>query len=191
MEYSAGTFLSESINASSLPVLAGFTNDEVMALDLTGEKEKKHHSNLIIEPFEAEVNLTGEFTLTQDGLVSSFHVINGRIIDKAPAANEIILEDGQYEYVLQLPKAAASKPVLLKEISIRTKGSQASFALYNFQTKEYVPIEKTTLKITAGEHADEFLAENGKILLHITKPSNGGDQFVILPDITIKGEVLP
>ncbi len=190
LEYSAGTFLSEAMNAESLPVLAGFTNDEVMALDMAGEKEKKHHANLIVEPFEAEVNLTGEFTLTQDGLVSSFNVINGLIIDKPPVAGEILLEDGQYEYVLELPKAAAVKPVLLKEISIRTKGSQARFSLYNFQKEEYVPIEKTSLKITA-EHAEEFLAEDGKIMLQITKPSNGGDPFVILPDITIKGEVLP
>ncbi|MBB6443807.1 hypothetical protein [Bacillus benzoevorans] len=191
LEYAAGTFLSESIHSRSLPVLAGFTNDEVIALDMTGEKEKKHHDNLIVEPFEAEVNLTGDFTLTTDGLVSSFNVINGRIIEKTPVADEILLEEGQYEYVLQLPKAAAVKPLLLKEILIRTKGSQASFELYNYQTAEYVPIEKTTVKITAAEQAEEFMAEDGKIMLKITKQNNGGDPFVILPDITIKGEVLP
>lgn len=191
LEYSAGTFLGEAINEGNLPVLAGFTNDEVIALDMTGEKEKKYHSNLIVEPFEAEVNLTGGFTLTQDGLVSSFNVLNGSIIDKTLAANEIFLEDGQYEYVMQLPKTATVKPVQLKEIVIRTKGSQASFELYNYQKEEYVPIERTTLKITSSEHAEEFLTEDGKIMLKITQQTNGGDPLVILPDITIKGEVLP
>lgn len=190
LENAVGNFLFDKVSAENLPVLAGLTNDQVLSLDITGEKEKKHHSNLIIEPFKAEGDLTGQFTLTQDGLASSFNVINGRILEKSPAVNEILLEDGQYEYVLNFPKAVADHSILLDEIQIRTRDSQANFELYNYQKGEYVSIEQTTFKRTADEHAGEFLGENGKMMLRITKHTNG-DPYVILPDIKIKGEVLP
>jgi hypothetical protein len=188
LENAAGTFLFGYSHSENKPVIAGLTNDAVISVKVEGKTEKQNNLNLIMEPFTAKSEISGPFTLTNESLKSRMNVITGQIIEKMQGKNEMMLEDGEYEYILSLPEQVGIHPINLEEINIRINGQFVKYEMMNQRTGEYMPIDQNNFTLTKKENVHEFLSKDKELVLKLKKQS-GGDPHVFLPTIKIKGEV--
>lgn len=188
LEYASSTFLLGDVTQ---PVLAGTTKDAVIDVTIEGKKEKQNNTNLILQPFEAINEFSGSFTLKDGMLAADWNVIQGQIYEKGMGGShsEIMLEDGEYEYVLSMPKQLAEKAYKLEEISIRINSHGVQYALNKHKADEWLPIapDQSSIKLTSKDDLSQYISKEGKIILKLNKSAQG-DPYVQLPAITIKGD---
>ncbi|MBT2688521.1 hypothetical protein J7I93_10030 [Bacillus sp. ISL-47] len=189
LEFASSTFLLGDV---SQPVLAGITKDAVINVTIDKKNEKQNNTNLILQPFEAVNEFSGSFTLKDGMMAPDWNVIQGQIYEKGMGGShtEMMLEDGEYEYILNLPKQLADKSYSLDEISIRINSHAVQYSVKNHKTDKWLPIEpdQRSLKLTSKDDLSQFISKEGKFILKLYKSAQG-DPYVQLPAITIKGEV--
>lgn len=189
LQYASNTFL---LGDLSQPVLAGITRESVIDVTMKGKKAKQNNTNLIVQPFEAKNEFSGEFTLKDGMMAADWNVIKGQIYEKGMDSTngEMMLEDGEYEYSLSLPKQLKEKTYKLEEISVRINSQNVQYSLKNHKTGEWLPIEpdQRSLKLTSKDDLSQYVSKEGRFIVKLIKSSQG-DPFVPLPAVTIKGEV--
>lgn len=125
-------------------------------------------------------------------MAADWNVIKGQIYEKGmdSTSGEMMLEDGEYEYSLSLPKQLKEKTYKLEEISVRINSQNVQYSLKNHKTGEWLPIEpdQRSLKLTSKDNLSQYVSKEGQFILKLIKSSQG-DPFVPLPAVTIKGEV--
>lgn len=175
------------------PVLAGITDQAILDVQVEGKKAKQDNLNLLLMPVEVNQQYTGEFSLKQDMLGKELDVINGQIYEQIGvySNNEASIEDGEYDYILQLPEAVVKEKFSIKELSISFQNNLIEYVLLNTETNEWLPLETDkSVKLTASENADDYISADGKMTIKLKKKTNG-DSSVQLPSVTLKGEVSP
>ena len=192
LTYVASSFLLNEPGVENEPVIAGFTKNAIIDVKMKGKKDKVDNTNLIIDSFRAENEFAGSFTLKNEMLSSKFNVITGQIFDMGPGGSgrEIGIEDGEYEYITQLPQQIVNKPLKLEEIAFKFNNQFIQYSLLNNVTGEWLPMDQTNLKLNQENKVEQYLSEEGTITLKLVKNAKG-DPYVQLPMITIKGEVAP
>jgi hypothetical protein len=191
LKYAAAIFLNGDSN--NQPLLGGITKAEIVDVNMAGKKEKENNLNLILAPFSAESDFLGEFSLKNEMFSTRIEVIKGLIHDKGMNGNhtEMMMEDGEYDYILQLPEQIREKKVNYESLTLRLDGPPLQFSLLNRETGEYVPVNTNqnhhfTLK--KDDKVEQFFSKEGELLIKLHKNSNR-DPYVYLPQITLKGEV--
>ncbi|WP_102271491.1 hypothetical protein [Cytobacillus massiliigabonensis] len=190
LTYVASSFLLNERGSENNPVVAGFTNDAIINVKMKGKKTKTDNINLIMDSFRPKNEFAGSFTLKNEMLSTKFNVITGQIFDMGPngSGREIGIEDGEYEYMIQLPQQLVNKPIKVEELAFKFNNQFIKYSLLNNVTGEWLPIDQTNLKLNQGKEVGQYLSEEGQIILKLVKNSNG-EPYVQLPAITIKGEV--
>jgi hypothetical protein len=99
-----------------------------------------------------------------------------------------MMEDGEYLYMLSIPESYDLKKLQIESININDSGKSlgATFSVLNNETGKYEQIKN---RFTADkQEVSNYLKENKTIQLKIEKSSNN-DPYVILPSLTLKGEI--
>lgn len=189
LEYASTTFLLGDV---AQPVLAGITKESIIDVAMRGKKEKQNNTNLILQPFEAINEFSGSFTLKDGMMAADWNVIQGQIYEKGMGSTnaEMMLEDGEYEYILSLPKQLKEKTYRLEEISVRINSQNVQYSIKNHKTGEWLPIEpdQRSIKLTSKDDLTQYVSKEGRFIMKLNKSAQG-DPFVQLPAVTIKGEV--
>lgn len=185
-------FLSSSFN--NQPLIGGLTKDAVVNVKMVGKKEKQNNLNLILSPFSVENDFVGKFDLANDLLSTRVEVVQGLIHERVMygSSNEIFMDDGEYNYIIQLPEQLRGKKIDFDIINLRMNGNFLKYSILNRVTGEYLPIEENrhTFALTKENQAEQFFSKEGELLIKITKSSNG-DPYAFLPQVTVKGVVTP
>lgn len=195
LEYAASSFLLGSMQGkNNQPLIAGITKDSIVDVTLEGKKEKQKNLNLILSPFVAQSDLTGEFTLTNEMLNSKMEVIRGVIHEEnvSGSVNEIFMEDGEYEYIHQFPEQLKGKQVEITSLNLKINNQFTQYSILNRETGEYFEINPDQKSVTLNKDSqvNQYFSKEGELLIRINKSGNG-DPYVILPTITVKGVVAP
>lgn len=193
LQYAAAIFLNGDSN--NQPLLGGITKEEIVDVNLTGKKAKENNLNLILARFAVESDFLGEFSLKNEMFSTRVEVINGLIHEKGMngIVSEMMMEDGEYDYILQLPEQIRGKKVNYKSLSLQLNGPPLQFSLLNRETGEYLPVnanQNNNFTLNKDDKVEQFFSKEGEILIKLQKNSNG-DPYVSLPQITLKGEVTP
>lgn len=193
LQYAAAIFLSSDSN--NQPLIGGITKEAVVDVNIVGKDEKQNNLNLIVSPFAADSDFLGKFSLTTEMLNTRVDVINGMIHEKGlnGVPNEMFMEDGEYDYVLQLPEQVRGKNIHFESVKLQMNGQFIQLSILNSKTGEYLPIKENqnTLTLDKGDHVEQFFSKNGELLIKVHKNTNNGDPYVYLPQVTVKGEVTP
>jgi hypothetical protein len=195
LQYAASIFLNMGNQSSNnKPLLGGITKEAIIKVDLEGKEEKQNNLNLILSPFVAKSDFSGEFTLTNEMLSTQLEVVSGIIHEKGVngASNEMMMEDGEYDYIIQLPEPLKGKKVELKSINLRLNGQFVQYSVLNRVTGEYLEIKQNQTNITINKenNVEQYFSEAGELLIKVHKNTKG-DPYVYLPTITVKGDVKP
>ncbi|WP_152966796.1 hypothetical protein [Sporosarcina globispora] len=189
LEYASTTFLLGDV---AQPILAGITKDSIIDVTMRGKKEKQNNTNLILQPFEAINEFSGSFTLKDGMMATDWNVIQGQIYEKGMGSTngEMMLEDGEYEYILSLPKQLKEKPYKLEEILVRINSQAVQYSIKNHKTGDWLPIEpdQRSIKLASKDDLIQYVSKDGQFILKLNKSAQG-DPYVQLPAVTIKGEV--
>lgn len=196
LEYAGANYVISQNSTITDPIIAGITKAPIIDVSITGKKAKQENLNLILEPFKVENEFSGAFTIRHEMLSTKLNVLSGRIHDNQnmEMRREVWVDNGEYEYILQLPKQLIEKPIKIEEISIVFHNDFVKYTLLNKETGEELPLilnqNQRTYKLSNKENANQYVSKGGEIVLKLLKEANG-DQYVQLPSITIKGEVTP
>jgi uncharacterized membrane protein YhaH (DUF805 family) len=192
LQYASYVFLNGDFD--NQPLIGGFTKNSVVDVNMVGKDEKQNNLNLILSSFEAESDFKGKFSLSQEMLNTRVEVINGAIHEKGinGMPNEMMMEDGEYDYIIQLPDQIRGKDFLIDSVSLQMNGQFLQYSIYNTVTREYVPIKENQGSVSFKEEdqVEQLFSRGGELLIRVHKSSNG-DPYVYLPQITVKGEVKP
>ncbi|MFY3791639.1 hypothetical protein ACOQFO_08080 [Ureibacillus sp. MALMAid1270] len=178
-KYGAGSF-GESID---LPVIIGWTDQAIVGVQHEGSTDISSIS-YIAQPFNPQVELTGEIILGSDVLTESIDIISQTGIAEQlnGPTNQWYLEEGDYAYLVDIPEDLIDQADW-NEISITNKEKSLNVSILNIQTNEYEPI--TNQQQTLQNH---YLSEDGRIIFQIQyRNSNDKGVPVILPEVEIKG----
>ncbi|MCK6206164.1 hypothetical protein KZX50_11980 [Bacillus infantis] len=185
LEYAASAFLFSGSGTAEGPMLAGLTKDSVIEADLLSKKEKISGLNLIFEPFEAKVDFTGEFSLSNEVLDTELEAVQGMVYEKNVngSKDQMMADDGEYQFIASLPAQVKGKSLAFSELSVSTKAKFAEYAVLNHESGEMEPFES---KLTIQEDIGRYIGKDGKVVVRIIKTSK--DPQITMPKITIKGE---
>jgi hypothetical protein len=185
LEYAASAFLFSGSGTAEGPMLAGFTRDSVIEADLLSKKEKISDLNLIFEPFEAKVDFTGQFSLSNEVLNTELEAVQGMVYEKNVngSKDQMMAEDGEYHFIAALPAQMKGKSLAFNELFIVTKAKFAEYAILNHESGEMEPFDS---KLTIQEKIGRYIGKDGKVVVRIVKTSK--DPQITMPKITIKGE---
>lgn len=191
----ASTFLLDQTYKDNKPVLAGVLTEPVIDIKMEDNKEKQHNLNLIIEKTDAKQEITGKFTLKNDHLNARFKIIDGQVHEDwySTANNEALLDDGEYDYIYQLPTEMIGKNYRLDEIKLTMNSYGVKYSIYHQRKNEWIDIDlskNNSFHLKEKDSIDEYISEKGELIIKFNKNSNG-DPYTQLPNITIKGEVSP
>lgn len=190
LQYASSIFLKED----NQPLLGGLTKEAIVNVKIAGKKEKQNNFNLILSPFTAESDFAGKFSLTTEMLSTRVDTVNGAVHQKGMNGNtnEMMLDDGEYDYIIQLPEQIRDKKIQLDSVKLQMNGQMIQYSILNRNSGEYLPIKENQDRLTLNkeDQVEHYFSEEGELLIKIHKNTNG-DPYVNLPTITVKGEVTP
>jgi uncharacterized membrane protein YhaH (DUF805 family) len=193
LQYATAIFLNGDYN--NQPLIGGITKEAVVDVNIVGKDEKQNNLNLIVSPFAADSDFLGKFSLSTEMLNTRVNVISGVIHEKGlnGVPNEMIMEDGEYDYVLQLPEQIRGKNILFESVKLQMNGQYLQLSILNQKTGEYLPIkeDQRSLTLDSDDKVEQFFSNNGELFIKVHKNTNNGDPYVYLPQVTVKGEVTP
>lgn len=180
------------------PIIFGYTKNHIIDSKLANKNAKKSAINLIYQPFAAENEMAGVFSIDENMLSYGLQVIGGEIIDMYPFYNhlgeidlEVDLEDGSYEFSAALPKQIDRKQASFQKLMFTyEEKTDIHYALYNNETKAYEEIETDDSFIEIKERVSRYISDEGEVRIKIEKTSKY-DPYVNLPRVLVEGEVQP
>ncbi|MBY0120728.1 hypothetical protein [Bacillus sp. S/N-304-OC-R1] len=193
LQYAASNYILNN-NTENEPIIAGYTKNPILDVKMTGKKEKQENTSLILESFLAEQEFSGPFSIKNDMMSYQFQVIRGHVFEKMinGSNQEMAIDDGEYDYIVQLPNQLIGKTIKLDELTIKKINQMIQYSIYNYEKNEWMPIDldKKGLTLNKETNIQQYVSNKGEITLKLLKNAKG-DQYVQLPAITIKGEVAP
>ncbi|MFF2449852.1 hypothetical protein ACFVSW_22680 [Neobacillus sp. NPDC058068] len=187
MEFGAIEYLYNNSQTETQPILYGFTKDSVIEADIKGKSESKKGLSLIYQTLALDTKFSGPFTIKDDMLRTHINTIRGGIFnDRTENRNEMELDDGEYDYILELPTQLTKVKYELKELEITWQGANITYSVLNHSNGTFLPL--TNSPTTIKEHLDEFVSKDGVITIKLIKTGQG-DPRVRMPALSIKGEI--
>ncbi len=193
LEYSAVNYVLNEHMEAAKPVIAGITSQSVIDITVADKDEKQNNINMILSSADVQQNITGAFTLKQETLKTDLQAISGHIYEEMMYGTdyEVNLDNGEYEYKIELPEQLKGKDVTLTELKLAFRNPTIEYSLLNAASDEWLPLESDkTATLKESDSVNEFVSPEGVIVLKLTK-NTGGDPYVQMPNISIKGEVAP
>lgn len=191
MEFSAIEYLYSNSQTKEKPILFGYTKSSVIKADIKGKHEVRKPLTLIYQTLDLEPNFTGSFTIKHDLLRSEIKPIRGAVLsewERGAANTRLELDDGEYDYSLELPKSLREKSLRLHELKITWYGRNVSYSLLNHKSGQYIPLSNNHTLIQ--KDVDQFISSEGTILIKMVK-SGQGDPEIKMPSLSLKGEINP
>ncbi len=191
LQYASSIFLNEN---SQQPLIGGLTKEAIVNVNIEGKKEKQNNLNMILVPFAAESDFAGKFSLTTEMLNTRVETISGAIHQKGMngQTNEMMMDDGEYDYILQLPKQLSDKKLQLESVKLQMNGGMIQYSILNRKTGEYLTVKDNQGQLTLKkeDQVENYFSKEGELQIKFHKNAKG-DPYVFLPTITVKGEVTP
>jgi hypothetical protein len=193
LQNAASVFLNGA--SDNQPLLGGITKESIVDVKMVGKDEKQNNLNLILSPFTAQSDFLGKFSIKTEMMNTRVDVIKGIIHEKGinGTPNEMIMEDGEYDYIVQLPEQIRGKKITFESVNLQMNGQPLQYLILNRVTGEYLPIKENQKSFTLKKEdkVEQFFSKEGELLIKVHKNNGNGDPYVYLPNITVKGEVTP
>ncbi|MEH7106936.1 hypothetical protein [Bacillus sp. JJ1764] len=181
-------YLYDNAQTENQPILMGYTKDQILNVNLSGKQSINSNYSLISQPANIESKLSGPFTIKNEMFNTHLNVVRGSIINDRGPSKQVELDDGEYDYVLELPKQVLGGKAVLKELAFNAKSGNVSFSLLNQTTGDFIPIDNT--KVVFKENLNQYISPQGTITIKLLKTGQG-NPTVTLPTVIVKGEIQP
>ena len=177
-------------NSSSTPAITGFTEDNILPIEVKDKKVELSALHLVIQPFTATTIFSGEFTLPANtfGVVVNTEEYGKYMEPVQNTGLEWYLDDGEYNVYWTVPETLPIEKVNWTQLQIaNTDRNSHSIEIWNLKTESFEEI--TESRFTLTENIDTYIDQKGVIQYKLIKKSVQGDPYTRLPEVRMKGEV--
>lgn len=182
LKYGAGNL----IDGEKSPAIIAWTDQALVGIKLDGNVEVSPAAYLI-QTFEPEIELSGEFTLDKETLEENIEPTSasGYMELVNEATNEWFLDKGEYGYSVYLPKELLEDSTWT-EINISNKNANLiEMAILNIKTSQYEEIDDNSKTITTN--LEQYISEDGYLKLLVRLTNNDTGRAIRMPEVEIKG----
>lgn len=182
LKYGAGNL----VQGERLPAITAWIEEALVGIELDGNAANSPLS-YIIQTFEPDLELSGEFTLDKDVLNKTIEPTSNSGYTELinDATNEWYLDKGEYDYITWIPEELLEKSTWT-EISVSNKASiPIELAIWNIKTQEFESISEKSASITTN--LDQYISKDGEVRIQITVDDSFNGGPTKLPDVKIKG----
>ena len=175
---------------STKPAITAFVEDNVIPIELKDKKVEMSALHLLIQPFEAETIISGEFTLPSTSFTVNVDTnAYGKYMEPMENSNfEWYLDDGEYITSWKLPETLSVEGVSYTQLQIaNTDRNSQTIELWNDKSQTYEPVDES--RFTIKENISDYINQDGVIIYKLTKDSIDGNSYTRLPEVRMKGEV--
>lgn len=168
------------------PIVAGWSDEEIIPLKYDGLKVAQSNQNLIIQDFDQELKIDGPFTVQDQSLQSGITDLTGSgYADITDESYGWMVDEGRYEISYALPTKFPVDDVKWASLQFRyTPTSTTKMKIYNFKDSKYEKLEKKQTVIT--KNIENYISQNGSLLFHLERNSVD-DPTMRKPMLQLKG----
>ena len=185
-EYSAAVFLKDAVMFHNQPVIAGYTQENLIPVKIEGKKQRNSINNLLVQPFAGKTVLKGKVSLNAEDMGTSFDALTGELFDEGDNSGTYWVGIGEYEYSLTIPEQVR-KTFKAEKLTIRPKSKTVSYEILNVRSGKYETISKGGSDWSAGTgKTGDYIGSGGRITIKIVSPAEAD---LRLPDVSAEGSV--
>lgn len=185
------TFAGEQLSQTTETFLIGFTDTQVIPVELEKGKPSISSMTLIVQPVEADVLFNETVTVEPDMMTMSLLSENGRF-EASPSGlptNQYFFSEAVYIQTWQLPKELMNEQLDWTSIEVGKIQQQLYEAsLFNVRTGKFERSESD--KWTIVENVKDYISPEGKVVIrmvmHDAKNGNEGHA----PELKLNSEVV-
>ena len=168
------------------PIVAGWSDEEIIPLRYDGLKVAQSNQNLIIQDFDQELKIDGPFTVQDQSLQPGITDLTGSgYADITDESYGWMVDEGRYEISYALPTKFPVDDVKWASLQFRyTPTSTTKMKVYNFKDSKYEKLEKKQTVIT--KNIENYISQNGSLLFHLERNSVD-DPTMRKPMLQLKG----
>lgn len=168
------------------PIVAGWSDEEIIPLKYDGLKVAQSNQNLIIQDFDQELKIDGPFTVQDQSLQPGITDLTGSgYADITDESYGWMVDEGRYEISYALPTKFPVDDVKWASLQFRyTPTSTTKMKIYNFKDSKYEKLEKKQTVIT--KNIENYISQNGSLLFHLERNSVD-DPTMRKPMLQLKG----
>lgn len=168
------------------PIVAGWSDDEIIPLKYEGLKVAQSNQNLIIQNFDQELKLDGPFTVQDQSLQPGITDLTGTgYAEITDDSYGWMIDEGRYEISYSLPTKFPVDDVKWTSLQFRyTPTSTTKMKIYNFKDSKYEKLEKKQTVIS--KNIENYISQNGSLLFHLER-SSVDDPTMRKPMLQLKG----
>ncbi|MCG7334231.1 hypothetical protein MHZ95_02930 [Sporosarcina sp. ACRSM] len=184
------TFAGEQLSQTTETFLIGFTDTQVIPVELEKGKPSISSMTLLVQPVEADVLFNKTVTVEPDMMTMSLLSENGRFeASPSGSTNQYFFSEAAYIQTWQLPKEFLNEQLDWTSIEVREIQQQLYEAsLLNVRTGKFERSESENW--TIEENVKDYISPEGKIVIrmvmHDAKNGNEGHA----PELKLNGEVV-
>lgn len=175
------------------PVIAGFTKDKIVDVDMENRNAKINRTSLIAQPFAPEVHFQGEFSLFNNDFSIEMVIVEGTpygagLPEVDPYFNkEIMLDPGVYQFIYQMPVGIKDKDVILESLNLHMNYvANDTFTIFNSKTGDFELLNELGDSIEFTDNASDYLNKDNTIIIQVEK-TDMQYPFVSIPELSMKG----
>ena len=185
--YSSSTIFN---NTNSTPAITGFTEDNILPIELKDKKSELSALHLVIQPFTATTIFSGEFTLSANTFTVDVNTDQyGKYME--PIQNNRLewnLDEGEYNVYWKVPETLPIDSVNWTQLQIaNTDRNSQTIEIWNLETQSFE--EVTESRFTLTDNISTYINDAGTIHYKLIKKPVQGDLYTRLPEVRMKGEV--
>ncbi|MFJ7932976.1 hypothetical protein [Sporosarcina sp. NPDC096371] len=184
------TFSDEQMNKTAKPVLIGYTDTQIVPIELVQGKPGISSMTMITQPVEVDVTFNNTFTVVPEmmnmSLVSEDALYEADKIGNT--VDEYFFHEPVYLQTWQLPEEL--KGMKLKWASFEVSKIQKQLfdvSILNIKTGEYE--QQDASKFTLTDNLDSYLSPEGTVVLRLLVKNAQNGQQGRVPQLKLNGEV--
>lgn len=168
------------------PIVAGWSDEEIIPLDHEGLKVAQSNQNLIIQDFDQELKLDGPFTVQDQSLQPNVTDLTGTgYADIEDEAYGWMVDEGRYEVSYTLPTKFPLGDVNWTSLQFRyTPTSSTKMKIYNFKDSKYEKLEKK--QTVFSKNIENYISQSGSLLFQLERNAVD-DPTMRKPMLQLKG----
>ncbi|WAA13635.1 hypothetical protein [Fervidibacillus halotolerans] len=179
-------------------VIAGFTEDAVIDVEMAKKNEKKNSLSIVIQPFSLNRQAFESFTITERDITFDIFKESGisntegkleRWMEMPYWRREVILEEGIFQLIFYLPENLKDITPVIDELTIEVQMMESDqYSILNVKNDTFLPLNEFGNIIKFTDDANEYISDDGTITLQLEKTSNMNPN-TYMPQLTVKGRV--
>ncbi len=184
------SFSADYMNKTSNPVLIGYTDTQIVPIELLKVKPSVSALTMLVQPARVDVTFTGAFTVEPEMMEMSMLSEDGQFQPDSQGygTDEYYFNEPVYNQTWQLPKELIGEKMKWTSLELSKIQRQLyDVSILNVRSGQFEQSESG--KLVKMENANDYITPDGKVVVHIVFHNEKNGNQGRAPMLKLNGEV--